>query len=68
MLRKTSTDHAPWFVIPSNHKWFRDLAISQIITSTLENMDMKLPRPTVDLADIARKYHAATEEQGARTK
>ena len=68
MLRNTSTDYAPWFVIPSNHKWFRDLAISQIITSTLENMDMKLPRPTVDLADIARKYHAATEEQGARTK
>jgi PPK2 family polyphosphate:nucleotide phosphotransferase len=68
MLRKTSTDYAPWFVIPSNHKWFRDLAISEIITRTLENLDMKLPQPTVDLADIARKYHSAVEEQSAKKK
>jgi PPK2 family polyphosphate:nucleotide phosphotransferase len=68
VLRKTSTDYAPWFVIPSNHKWFRDLAISQIITRNLENLDMKLPKPTVDLADMARKYHAAAKEQRARTK
>jgi PPK2 family polyphosphate:nucleotide phosphotransferase len=68
MLRKTSTDCAPWFVIPSNHKWFRDLAISQITTRTLENLDMKLPKPAVDLADIARKYHAAAEEQGSGAK
>jgi PPK2 family polyphosphate:nucleotide phosphotransferase len=68
MLRKTSTDYAPWFIIPSNHKWFRNLAISQIITDTLENLDMQLPKPTVDLADIGRKYHAATEEQGTRKK
>jgi PPK2 family polyphosphate:nucleotide phosphotransferase len=65
VLRKTSTEHAPWFVIPSNHKWFRDLAISQIITRSLENLDMKLPKPTVDLADIARKYHQAADEQAA---
>jgi PPK2 family polyphosphate:nucleotide phosphotransferase len=68
MLRNTSTDYAPWFVIPSNHKWFRDLAISQIITRSLEKLDMKLPKPTVDLADIARKYHEAAKEQSARTK
>jgi polyphosphate kinase 2 (PPK2 family) len=30
VLTKTSAEHAPWFVIPSNHKWFRDLAVSQI--------------------------------------
>jgi PPK2 family polyphosphate:nucleotide phosphotransferase len=61
MLCKTSTTYAPWFVIPSNHKWFRDLAVSQIITSTLENLNMKPAPPTVDLADIRRKYHAAAE-------
>ena len=68
MLRKTSTDHAPWFVIPANHKWFRDLAISQIITSSLENLGMKFPKPTVDLADIRRRYHKAAEAQSAGTK
>jgi PPK2 family polyphosphate:nucleotide phosphotransferase len=62
MLHKTSTDYAPWFVIPSNHKWFRDLAVSQIITRTLEKLGMKLPKPTVDLAGIVRMYHTAAEE------
>ena len=59
MLHKTSTRHAPWFVIPSNHKWFRNLAISQIITRTLEDLKMKLPQPTVDIATIRKEYHAA---------
>ncbi len=42
-LRKTSEDDAPWYLIPSNHKWFRDLLVSQIIVKTLEAFDMKVP-------------------------
>ena len=63
LLSKTSTEHAPWFIIPSNHKWFRDLSISQIITRAMEEMKMQLPKPTVNLAEIRRKYHQATEEE-----
>jgi len=59
MLRKTSTRHAPWYVIPSDHKWFRDLAISHIINRTLEDLHMKLPKPTVDLAAMRRRYTRA---------
>ena len=59
MLYRTSTWHAPWFVVPSNNKWFRDLAVSQIISRTLEDLNMKLPEPEVDLAYIRRRYHAA---------
>jgi polyphosphate kinase 2 (PPK2 family) len=59
VFNKTSTDHAPWFIIPSNHKWFRDLAISQIIVRQMEEMDMRVPKPTVDLAEIRRAYHQA---------
>jgi PPK2 family polyphosphate:nucleotide phosphotransferase len=59
MLHKTSTNHAPWYVIPSNHKWFRDLAVSHSINRALEDLDMKLPKPTVNLADIRRQYHQA---------
>ena len=44
VLNKTSTEHAPWFIIPSNHKWFRDLAISQIIVRPMEDMDMQFPK------------------------
>jgi PPK2 family polyphosphate:nucleotide phosphotransferase len=69
VLERTSTECAPWFVIPSNHKWFRDLAVSQIITRTMEKMDMQIPKPTVNLAEIRRKYHqAADQEKSDRRK
>jgi PPK2 family polyphosphate:nucleotide phosphotransferase len=69
VLNKTSTEHAPWFVIPSNHKWFRDLAISQIVVRAMEDMDMQFPKPTVNLAEIRRKYHqAADQEKSDRRK
>jgi len=61
MLEKCSTPHAPWYVIPSNHKWFRNLAVSQIIESALDDMKLRLPAPTVDLAKIRRAYHQAAK-------
>jgi polyphosphate kinase 2 (PPK2 family) len=65
MLAKCSTKHAPWYVIPSNHKWFRNLAVSQILADTLADLDMKMPKPTVDLDRIRRAYHAAAAEAPA---
>jgi PPK2 family polyphosphate:nucleotide phosphotransferase len=62
VFEKTSTPHAPWYVIPANHKWFRDLAVSQIIVNTMDKMGLKLPQPQVNLADIRRKYHQAARE------
>jgi PPK2 family polyphosphate:nucleotide phosphotransferase len=44
-LEKTSKKHAPWFVIPANAKWFRDLAISQVLVKTLEDLNLQYPRP-----------------------
>ena len=61
LLEKTSTEHAPWFVIPSNHKWFRDLAIAQIIAKSLASLNMAQPAPTVDIEQIRKKYHAAAK-------
>jgi PPK2 family polyphosphate:nucleotide phosphotransferase len=58
----TSTKWAPWYAIPSNHKWFRKLAVSQIIADTMEGVGLKLPPSRVDIADICRKYHAAKRE------
>jgi PPK2 family polyphosphate:nucleotide phosphotransferase len=43
-LEKTSTDEAPWYLIPANHKWFRDIIVSTIIVKSLEKLDMKYPR------------------------
>jgi PPK2 family polyphosphate:nucleotide phosphotransferase len=62
-ISKTSTRHAPWYVIPSNHKWFRNLAVSNIIVETLQSLDMEFPAPTVDIEKIRRQFHAAEGEQ-----
>ncbi len=56
-LTRCSTKHAPWYAIPANHKWFRNLAVSQIIADTMEDMKLKLPEPTVDLDKIRKLYH-----------
>jgi len=45
LLLRCSTEHAPWFVIPSNRKWFRNLAVSQIIVDAMERMDLAYPKP-----------------------
>ena len=65
MLSKTSTHHAPWFVIPSNHKWFRDLLTSKIIAQALEDLDMQYPETAVDLGRIRRRYHVAEAQARA---
>lgn len=62
-LGKCSTQHAPWFIIPSNHKWFRNLAISRIVSEYMESLKMEFPAPTVDIDEIKKKYHAIVEEE-----
>jgi len=51
-------------VIPSNHNWFRNFAVSQILADALDGMKLDMPRPTVDLKEIRRLYHkdVVTEE------
>lgn len=61
-LTRCSTDEAPWFVIPSNNKWYRNLAIAQIVADTLEEMKMRYPEPSVDMDEIRALFHKATTE------
>ena len=49
-LRKCSTDSAPWYAIPSDRKWFRNWAISDILVRTLAAMNPKYPPPIPDIA------------------
>ena len=55
MLRQCSTEQAPWYVIPANRKWFRNLAISQIIVEALQGLDMKFPKLNFDPKKIVVK-------------
>jgi PPK2 family polyphosphate:nucleotide phosphotransferase len=61
-ISKCSTECAPWFVIPANRKWFRNLAISRILVETLASLNMQFPAPSVDIQEIRRLYEAAAKE------
>ena len=51
-LTKTSTDHAPWYAIPSDRKWYRNLVISRVLVDTLSGLEMSYPPPEDDLEGI----------------
>ncbi|HEV3085922.1 MAG TPA: polyphosphate kinase 2 family protein [Candidatus Elarobacter sp.] len=55
-LERCSTDDAPWYVIPANHKWFRNLAVARIVVDTLDEMKITIPPPKVNLEELRIKY------------
>lgn len=44
MIHNTATEHAPWYVVPADHKWFSHLVISTVIVDTLESLDLAYPK------------------------
>jgi polyphosphate kinase 2 (PPK2 family) len=52
MIQRTSTESAPWYVIPANNKKYRNQVISSIIVETMENFNMEWPKPAEGLEDI----------------
>lgn len=59
VLSHCSTERVPWFIIPADHKWFRNIAISQIVVEHMERLKMRQPLPSVDLLHIRKQYHTA---------
>ena len=51
-ITRCNTKEAPWYVVPADKKWFRNLVVSQILVETLEALDMHFPKPTVDLSRV----------------
>jgi len=58
-LSKCSTGEAPWFVIPSDHKWFRNLAVARIVVERLEALKMGYPKAPADLNRLQALYKKA---------
>lgn len=52
VLGRTSTDHAPWYVIPADRKWYRDLVVAQILIATLKGLGMEYPPVDFDPGSI----------------
>ena len=51
-IAKTSTKGAPWYIVPANHKWYRNLVISSVVVSALKRLKMQYPKPQVDVAGL----------------
>ncbi|MBX7150497.1 polyphosphate kinase 2 family protein [bacterium] len=47
-----SKKHAPWYIIPSNKKWFRNLAVAEVIVDTMEDLKMHVPKPAEDYSKV----------------
>jgi len=59
MIRHTATRHAPWFVVPADHKWYTRLVVASAIITTLENLALEFP--TVPPAERARMAAARAD-------
>lgn len=51
-LGRTSTDHAPWYIVPANRKWYRNIVVAQTIVDTLEGLNMEFPDAEDGLDDL----------------
>jgi polyphosphate kinase 2 (PPK2 family) len=51
-MTRCSTEEAPWYVIPANRRWFRNLAVAEILADTPEALDPRYPEPEELPADL----------------
>ncbi|MGH8927151.1 MAG: polyphosphate kinase 2 family protein [Acidimicrobiia bacterium] len=51
-LSETSTASAPWYIVPANRKWYRDLVVATVLVETLEHLGLKYPEPDEDLSGV----------------
>jgi PPK2 family polyphosphate:nucleotide phosphotransferase len=68
-VAKCATRDAPWYVIPSDHKWFRNFAVAEIVVQTLESFKMKYPKASPEVASLERtgKLNLPVAVSGAKT-
>lgn len=55
VLERTSTDHAPWYVIPADRKWYTLVAVTEILTQTMVEMDLGWPQPDWDPVEMRER-------------
>jgi polyphosphate kinase 2 (PPK2 family) len=49
VISATSLDHAPWYIVPANRKWYRDLVVAETVVAALEDMKLKCPPAPKDV-------------------
>ena len=61
VLNKTSTEYAPWYLIPADKKWYRDLVIASILVDKLKQLKIDYPRPEFDVAAMLKELEASPD-------
>lgn len=57
-MSRCSTPAAPWYVVPADHKWYRNYAIALMLLETLREMDPRYPRPALDVPALVAHLRA----------
>ena len=66
IVRHTATPHAPWYVVPADHKWFARVVIGSIVVATLERLDLHYPRADKASLDEFKEVRKALEHEGGK--
>lgn len=62
IFEECSTEEAPWYLVPSDHRWYRDYAVLQIVADTLEDLDLHYPAPRTDLLPLLAELEGEGRE------
>ena len=66
-LEATSTDHAPWFVVPADDKQNARLIVSQVVVDAMKRLKMRYPAPTPATAAELRKIRAQLQRESSKS-
>jgi PPK2 family polyphosphate:nucleotide phosphotransferase len=67
-IRHTATEHAPWYVVPADHKWFSRLLVAAVLVERMEALDPQFPKFDPDSVDELEKAHAELLEEAKKIK
>jgi PPK2 family polyphosphate:nucleotide phosphotransferase len=67
-IRHTATEHAPWYVVPADHKWFSRLLVAAVLVERMEALDLQFPKFDPDSVDELEKAHAGLLEEAKHIK
>ena len=65
-LERCNTDVAPWYVIPSDNKWYRNWAVGQLLLEALQGMKLEWPKPDYDVAEQRERLEQSAKETAQR--
>ena len=67
-IRHTATAHAPWYVVPANHKWFSRLLVAAVLVERMETLDLQFPKFDEANTEALAKAQAALRQEASKIK